>query len=148
VVARPLGAFTFCLCATPNYLKRHGRPANPQALSNHPYLTYGGGPWEHLATRAGPMRVRVNSPVEVDNHQALRAAVLSSEGIARTLRWLVHEDLKRGRLVEVLPGVAPDPFVVHAVYLPGKALPEKLRVAVAFFTAAVQTIPGWVPPRA
>jgi DNA-binding transcriptional LysR family regulator len=148
VVARALGAFTFCLTATPRYLREHGTPATPQALSQHPYLTYGGGPWEVLTTPGGAVRVRVQAPVEVDNHQALRAAVLSSAGIGRTLRWLVHDDLKKKRLQEVLPGVAPEPFPVHAVYLPARKLPEKLRVAVAFFTASVKKIPGWVPPRA
>lgn len=145
VVARPLGAFAFSLVATPRYLKAHGRPAAPHELSRHPYLTYGGGPVELLETPRGPVRVKVSSPLEVDNHGALRAAVLASAGIGRTLQWLVADDVRAGRLEVVLPGVAPPPFSFHAVYLPQKPLPGKVRAALEFFTARVKEIPGWVP---
>ncbi|MEW5740681.1 MAG: LysR family transcriptional regulator [Myxococcota bacterium] len=146
VVAKPLGAFSFVLVAAPSWLARHGRPRSVHELSHHNYLAYGLSEVEELQTPRGPERVRVSTDLEVDNHLTLRAAALAGRGVCRALKWLVEREVEAGELEVVLPGCAPEPFPVLAVYLPARPQPEKLKVALAHFTEGVKRIPGWVPP--
>lgn len=144
VVARPLGFTRYVLTATPAYLKKHGAPRRPEDLNRHNYLRYGGGESESLLTPNGPMTVRVSSKIELNNSLALRAAILEGVGIGRCTRWLIDAELNAGALVEVLPGVAPPPVPFHAVYLPSRFLPEKVRAFVDFASAQMRRIPGWM----
>lgn len=144
VVARPLGFTAYVLSATPAYLKRHGTLKRPEDLSRHNYVRYGGGESESLLTPEGPMTVRVSSNIELNNSLALRVAILEGAAVGRCTRWLIADELKSGTLVEVLPGVAPPPVPFHAVYLPSKYLPDKVRAFVDFAATQMRRLPGWV----
>ncbi len=72
--------------------------------------------------------------------------MLLSAGLGRLPRYLVENEISRGQLIEVLPGVAPEPIAVSAVYLGGKAAPPKVRALVAFFAHALPLQPGLLPP--
>jgi DNA-binding transcriptional LysR family regulator len=145
VIARPLGFTAYVLSATPAYLKKHGMPRRPEELNRHNYVRYGGGgESESLLTPDGPMTVRVSSNIELNNSLALRVAILEGTGVGRCTRWLIDAELKSGALVEVLPGVAPPPVPFHAVYLPSKFLPDKVRAFVDFTAAQMRRLPGWV----
>jgi DNA-binding transcriptional LysR family regulator len=146
LVAKALGGARYVLVASPAYLKRAGALRTPEQLSKHPYLFYGGGWHERLETPSGPVTVPVHNEFRVNSSRALRVAALAGHGIARLKRWLVHEELVAGRLVEVLPGVAPAPEPTWAVYLPAPQQPAKVKAFVAFLKERVLQIPGWVPP--
>jgi len=45
--------------------------------------------------------------LELNNTTAVKKAVLAGHAIGRVPKYLVHEELRSGRLREVLPGVAP-----------------------------------------
>ncbi|HZA13667.1 MAG TPA: LysR family transcriptional regulator [Myxococcaceae bacterium] len=144
VIARPLGFTAYVLSATPAYLKKNGAPKRPEDLNRHNYVRYGGGESESLLTPEGPMTVRVSSNIEVNNSLALRVAILEGTGIGRCTRWLIDAELKSGALIELLPGVAPPPVPFHAVYLPSKFLPDKVRAFVDFTAIQMRLLPGWV----
>jgi DNA-binding transcriptional LysR family regulator len=89
------------------------------------------------------MTVRVWSKIDFNNSLSLQVAILEGIGIGRCSRWLVDAGLKSGALAEVLPGVAPPPIPFHAVYLPSRFVPEKVRAFVEFVAAEMRRIPGW-----
>ncbi len=144
VVARALGAFSYVLSATPKYLAKHGAPRTVAEIVNHNFLAYGYEPVERYDTPRGPEEFRPRSDLEIHDHFLLRTALLAGRGIGRSARWLVDEDLRAGRLEEVLPGSAPAPFPVHAVYLPARPQPEKVKLLLAYLVEQVGRIPGWV----
>jgi len=144
VVARALGAYTYAIVATPKYLAKHGRPRTVGELASHNFLSYGYDPVERYQTPRGPEAFRVKTDLEVHDHFTLRSALLAGRGIGRSARWLVEEDLRAGRLEEVLPGSAPPPFPAHAVYLPARPQPEKVKLLLAHLADRVTRIPGWV----
>ncbi|MGA9523035.1 MAG: LysR family transcriptional regulator [Myxococcaceae bacterium] len=146
VVARRLGAYAFCLVASPEYLKRYGTPRTARELSNHNFLSYGGDDVEHLETPEGPKTIPVRRNLALDNSLALSTALVSGRGIGRIARWVVEDEIQAGRLTVVLPGMAPPPLPVHAVYLPSKYLPEKVRAFVQHLSGEIVQLPGWVPP--
>ena len=144
VVARALGSYTYAIAATPKYLAKHGRPRTVGELGNHNFLSYGYDPVERYQTPRGPEEFRVKTDLELHDHFTLRAALLAGRGIGRSARWLVEDDLAAGRLEEVLPGCGPAPYPAHAVYLPARPTPEKVKLLLAHLVEKVPRIPGWV----
>lgn len=146
VVARPLGAFSYVVVATPQYLAKHPRPRTVEELAQHNYLAYGYDTPEVFQTPRGEERVCVHSDLQIHDHFTLRTALLAHRGVGRVARWLVHDDLLAGRLEELLPGCGPTSFTAHAVHLPARPLPEKVKLAIAHLAKRVNDIPGWVKP--
>lgn len=145
VIARPLGALAFVLVATPGYLEERGAPRAPADLTAHDYLQYGEVRVEELLGPRGIARVPVRTGVVIRDHLTLRAAALAGRGVARAQQWLVKDDLDAGRLRVVLPGWEPPPFVAHAVYLPVRPLPERVRAGLNHLAARIKEVPGWRP---
>lgn len=87
-----------------------------------------------LGTRVG--RVRFTPRLLTDSLFAIRNAALAGLGLAVVSRWLVEDDLARGRLVHVLPRWRASSFPVHVVYPPARFQPVKVRSFVEAMRAA------------
>ena len=144
VVAKPLGAFSYVIVATPQYLAKHPRPKTVEDLAQHNYLAYGYDTPEVFQTPNGEERVCVRSDLQLHDHFTVRTALLAHRGIGRVARWLVHDDLRSGVLEDVLPGCGAKPFPAFAIHLPTRPLPEKVRLFIAHLAKRVNDIPGWV----
>ncbi|MFL5322533.1 MAG: LysR substrate-binding domain-containing protein [Myxococcaceae bacterium] len=147
VVARHLGFFDYVMVAAPAYLKTHGTPKTPDDLARHNYLRYytrGTTADETLETPKGTVTLSVTTTVEVNNSLALKEALVEGVGLGRCTQWLVNDALLDGRLVRILPGVAPSPLTVHAVYLQRQS-PLRVRRFIEFLEVNMKQIPGWRP---
>jgi DNA-binding transcriptional LysR family regulator len=60
--------------------------------------------------------------------------------------WLVEEDIARSKLVHVLPEARGETFVVHAVYLPTRNLPARIRAFIDHCASEVPRVFGMHPP--
>jgi hypothetical protein len=60
--------------------------------------------------------------------------------------WLAEAELSSGKLLEILPGSAPEPVPVFATYLPSRFPTEKVRRVIHFLADALRRLPGWIPP--
>ncbi len=58
--------------------------------------------------------------------------VLANNGVALLPVFIVAEDIKKGRLVEVLPGWRPEELTINAVYPSNKQITLKVRVFIDF----------------
>lgn len=101
------------LVASPDYLARHGTPARPEDLADHNclLLRYPRSPeyfWV-LQTEDGPRKMMVGGRFDTDDGDVLTSWALAGEGIANRPRYEVIQDLKDGRLVEILPATPPLP---------------------------------------
>jgi DNA-binding transcriptional LysR family regulator len=140
LVARRLGGFDYVLCAAPGLLKRGRRPARPAELAALSCLGYdehaGGAHWVFdAADGSGSERVKGSGPLQVNNSEALRDAVLQGLGAALLPDYLVRDDLAAGRLKRLLPGWTPRPPFgnqAYAVWLPERRLTPKVRACVDF----------------
>lgn len=128
LVARPLGEHHMVFCASPDYLRRRGKPESLEALNAHDavsYLRFDRGP--HWPPRTD---IQPKTRLLMDDMRAVADAALAHMGIAWLPYWLVREALLRGQLQEVLQEHSGEMFAIHAVwpYTPHRAL--KIRVAV------------------
>lgn len=149
--ARKLATSCNILCAAPDYLKKHGRPAVPADLAGHSCLGYTyaatANEWHFTDNEGRPHAVKVNYIMHANNGDTAREAAVAGLGIIWQPAFLVGEDLREGRLVPLLPGYRMPEIDVLAVYPSRRHLSAKVRVMVDFLVEAFKTGPGWyVPP--
>lgn len=142
-VARRLCELETMLFASPQYLLRHGTPANPDDLASHQWLAQGSDTTE-LALRQGDAHhaLKVTARVASNSQVALQHLCEQGLGIARLARADVMPSLREGRLVPVLPAWKPAALPVWAT-TPGRdADPAKTRAALAALRAYFAALPG------
>ncbi|WP_156255518.1 LysR family transcriptional regulator [Sandarakinorhabdus oryzae] len=136
-------AFRFVIVASPAYLEQHGRPQAPADLKNHncirQRLTSGVMmPWR-LIDGNRSIDVAVKGRVIVNDMASVVALARRGMGLAQVSEPLVLDELRRGELERVLPGLSPSSPGLFLHY-PGHAqvLP-KLRAFIDHVKAAVAT---------
>lgn len=135
LVAFKLAAYDRVFCASPEYLKARGVPKSPDDLAAHNCLISRGATlnssWP-VKKDGRIQQLRVAGNLVADNGEVIRDAVLAGLGLCMTARWLVEEDLKAGRLVEVLSAYAVQNRAVYAVLAQRGAMTPKLRCFLEF----------------
>ena len=129
------------LCvATPEYLKRHGTPNNPQDLARFDCLvlssdasqTRGWAFQVQKGETAEVIHFRPHGPMDCSDGQVLHAWCLAGHGIAWRSLWEVEAEVKSGKLVPVLEEFAAPPNGIYAVFSQRKHLPLRVRLWLDF----------------
>jgi DNA-binding transcriptional LysR family regulator len=146
LIARKLAPARRVLAASADYLARHGEPQTPDDLTRHRCLNYGHSTamqrWR--LTRDGEtIVVPITSCLCSNNGDVLRAAAVKGNGITRLPTFILGADLKARRLREVLPGYAPTPLGIYALYAPNRYLAAKTRVLIDFLVERFGNDPPW-----
>jgi DNA-binding transcriptional LysR family regulator len=150
LVARRLGELEYGVFACPKYLAAQGTPASVDELKSHSLVMFNQGShrkgWQ-LAPRdkalGEPVKVDGPARLRVNNSFAVRDTLLNSLGIGVLPLVVAQGALAAGRLRPVLPGWAPEPVPVHALYASTRYLSPKLKafidIAMARFNDAGQS---------
>ena len=130
LASRRLAPCRGVLCASPDYLARHGQPASPDALLEHQCLHFShltdGTSWHF--SRAGEERtVRVNAGFTSNNGLVLHHAALRGLGIVYSTTFLAWHSLAEGALVPVLPDWELPLNDLTALYPAGRQLSDRPR---------------------
>ena len=120
LVVKHLGLTQGLLVASPALLQRHGRPGSVEDMSRLPTLAMsaadGKATWR-LVGPDGREHEFPHRPVYTANDMlTLKYAVLKDLGMCVLPDYMCRRELRLGELVQVLPGWAPRPGVVHAVF--------------------------------
>lgn len=134
-VARRLATCRSVLCASPAYIRRHGKPARPDDLKAHNCLTHAfGSRAEYRLRHQGKITtIAVGGSVFSNETAVLRQAALAGGGIAMLPTYYVVDDLNNGALVRLMPDHEPEPMGIHAVYLSRQHQPQALRLLIEHF---------------
>ncbi|WP_395675419.1 LysR family transcriptional regulator [Inquilinus sp.] len=145
LIARRLAPCRILLCAAPSYLAAHGTPEHPSDLVRHRCISYAYGAnrdeWI-LTGPGGEVRVRIGARLQVNNGDAIQAAIREGYGIARQPDFIAAPDLAAGRMVQVLPEWRLPEMGIHAVYPPARTLSAKVRSFVDFMAERFAR-PSW-----
>jgi len=146
LAARKLAPNRRVVCASPEYLARHGTPQAPEDLARHDVLTTNdfAMSWDFKDPRGKPGTVRVGGRYACDNWEVLREWAIAGLGIALKSTWDVYRHLQDGSLVELFPGYAfHSDVAIYAVYPHRRHLPAKTRVFIEFLAASFGPEPFW-----
>jgi DNA-binding transcriptional LysR family regulator len=138
MIARPLARCRSMLCASPDYLQRHGLPRTADDLRQHRCIAhaFGIGKQYRLTRKDGEtITVPVDWRFHTNETAILRRAALSGAGIGMLPTYYLGDDLSSGRLVHLLPDHEPDVLGIHAIYLSRQHQPLALRLLVDFLVA-------------
>jgi len=141
VVARKLAHYEPVLVAAPSYLARHPAPASLEELATHRLLYYGIRD-ESVFVRDRSFVAPRDTDLVLNDPLAVREAVRDGLAIGLVNPWLAQRDLARGTLVRVLPEAHGERFDVHAITLPSRSAPARIRAFVAHCALEVPRIPG------
>lgn len=131
------------LVASPALLQRQGTPATLTDLLRMDSVAMsapdGRAIW-HLSGPDGAEQVLHHHPRYVaDDLLTLKFAALAGTGICWLPDYMCYEEIRDGRLVQVLPAWAPTPGIVHAVFPSRRGLAPAVR---SFLDYLGQSVPG------
>ncbi|MFP4561107.1 MAG: LysR substrate-binding domain-containing protein [Thiohalorhabdus sp.] len=147
LVARRLAPIRGIVCASPDYLARHGTPETPEQLAAHPALVYTNRqqpevwPYTDPSGRAG--RVRVTPRLRANNGDFLREAALAGQGVLYSPLFILHRALEEDRLVPILADYRWPEVAAYAVYPRTRHLSARVRAFVDFLAERFAGAPYW-----
>jgi DNA-binding transcriptional LysR family regulator len=140
-VRRKLCPIRLLMCASPEYLERHGTPRIPEDLSEHVCVSY----TSRMATWlfSTGERIKTTSPLNVNNGDALRRAALAGLGIAYLPSFLLADDVREGRLTPLLTEHTRHETNLLAVYPASRHVPPKVRAMIDWLAEELGPEPEW-----
>ncbi|QRM42972.1 LysR family transcriptional regulator [Rhizobium sp. BG4] len=144
LVARRLAPVRRLLCAAPSYLDSHGMPTGIEDLRNHRCLPAHNNDVWRLEGPDGAMTLRPEGMLITNSSEVIRETVISGLGIALRSTWDIGEELKSGKLVQVLPAYEGSRSVaLSAVYPSRQFLPAKVRLFIDYLAELYGPVPYW-----
>ncbi len=144
--ARKITPIRHVICASPDYLKQHGRPETPAQLKRHKILKQVGWPlagmplWDldgqkHL--------VNGDASLIANNGNAMTLLALAGHGIIMLPTFYVWESLQRGDLVPILEDYSMTTIHAYAIYPATRYMPLKVRSLIDFLIDRFGDAPYW-----
>ncbi len=133
LIAVRVGQLRRVVCASPAYLKKHGRPKSPQEARGLPCIRHTGfDPRPEWIFRVGNRQSLIPiTPVLTTNQiDAALGACEYGLGLGRFLSYQAAPARRKGRLVYVLEDYEIPPVPIHVVYLPAKPHAARVRAFV------------------
>lgn len=135
--------------ASPDYVKRHGKPSTLDDLHRHNCLVTAteeglADAWTFRDAVTGKgISVKVAGHLHCNDGEVLTRWAIGGHGLAWRSAWEVSEEIEKGRLVEVLPKFAAPGNDIYAVYAERKFLPAKVRLFIDFLKKVYGDPPYW-----
>jgi DNA-binding transcriptional LysR family regulator len=129
------------LCASPDYLARHGVPQHPSDLPGHAVIGT-----TNLSPRAGwrfgvtdePTLVRMKPRLTVTSNDGAIAAASGGLGIARLLSYQVADEIANGQLQVILAEYEEAPWPIHVLHRESKYGSAKVRTFIDMLAHALR----------
>lgn len=139
LVSRRLTTTRLRLCASPDYLSKHGEPVHPDQLAEHRVIAYShftrGNDWPFTGPE-GEVSARTRPWMMASNGETCVETALAGQGIVLQPGFLVNDALAAGTLVELMPDYQSTELGVYAVYPTRKFVTPKVRALVDFLVSS------------
>jgi DNA-binding transcriptional LysR family regulator len=142
LVSRQISSTRLVLCASPKYLKVRGKPKHPAELANHAVVAYSllsiGATWEFEGPQ-GRVPVKVAPRMFTNSGDTCRVMALEHQAVVLQPTFLVGDDLRSGKLVELMPAYRSIELGIYAVYPTRKHVPPKVRLLIDHLVKSFRT---------
>ncbi len=141
LVSRQLASTRTVLCASPAYLKKHGKPKHPSELTEHAVLSYSllatGDQWNFEGPQ-GSVSVIVKPIMRTNSGDTCIAAARKHKGVVLQPCFMVNGHLQSGALVELMPSYRSIEFGIFAVYPTRQYVAPKVRALLEFLSKVLK----------
>ncbi len=147
LIVRHLADSKRAICASPEYLQKHGIPQIPSDLNNHNCLFFNHLPkfneWV-FKMPDGELIIKPTGNFSANNGEAIHDMAMDGLGITRMAEFLVAPSVKSGKLVRILQKYYRDIAVpIHAIYPTKRHLSVRVRAFVDYLVECFSPIPPW-----
>ena len=131
--ASKLSTLPTCLCGSPNYFKKHGRPLTPSDLEQHDWVIYKltSGAIE-LTNGSRSYSVAIKGSISTNNAAARTAFIEGGDGLGRIPLYDAWPKVQAGLLEIVLEDYQLKNIDIYGVFPPGSTGSKKLRLLLDF----------------
>ncbi|GIZ53097.1 LysR family transcriptional regulator [Noviherbaspirillum aridicola] len=133
--AVPAGQLARVMCASPDYLKRHGTPRHPDQLAGHPGIRFTGrgvlAEW-HFRDGGRRLTMRFQPRVLTNSVDAAVAACRDGLGIGAFLSYQVQAVVRAGELKPILRKYETEPLPVTMLYPHSRLVSARVRAFIDF----------------
>lgn len=149
LIARKLAPCQIVLAASPDYLSQHGTPQHPDELINHRFLEYSNverlREWRYSDPTDGTEKVASTCVrMRANSGSMLQEAALKGVGLVMAPTFIIGEDIRAGRLIQLLPDYVPSPERnIYALFPHNRFLSTKLRLFIDFLADRFAGKPAW-----
>lgn len=132
--ASKLSTLKTCLCGSPEYLKKNGRPVTPSELEQHDWVIYkltSGAITLSKGSRS--FSVAVKGSISTNNAAARTAFIEGGHGLGRIPVYDAWPKIQQGLLETVMDDYQLQDINIYGVFPPGNASSKKLRLLIDYF---------------
>lgn len=145
LIMQTIGIARDVVCASPNYLKKHGIPKTPEDLRQHLCIN-------HVIPQTGRVRdwrfqrsgdaftMDVSGSVTIDHAETATAAAIAGVGVIQLYNFVVGDALSQEHLVPLLEDYAPSGVPIAVVYAQRRYLSAKVIAFVEFMKELMQQL--------
>jgi len=138
MIARKLAAFRIYVCATPEFIEKHGPLNHPNDLSGVPFIidtnTRSHNNIRFVERDGSAFSVPVTGPIEVNSPLATLRAARAGLGVAAVPDFVARAVIDSGEMVSLFDEYLPADRGIYAVYPHRRYLPAKVRTFVDFLS--------------
>ncbi len=136
------------LCASPGYLAEFGVPDCVDDLNTHHLIAFANQTPRPLTRKNGQIAMfdprAASGRMTIDDGQCQKLVTMAGAGISINSLWSVHQELRDGSLIRVLPEyVMSDSSKLWLVYPKANVLSAKVRVLIDFLLEKIGKNPVW-----
>ncbi|NRD75795.1 LysR family transcriptional regulator [Shewanella sp. VB17] len=143
LIVKKVGEISRVLVANPEYVNQYGLPQSPSDLVNHNFVLYSAAQGRSsIEFKDGSVfrHSNMSSNMAVNSLNAIRYLVINGSGVNLGPAWLYEDDLKKGKLIRLLPSHPVKGFMVNAVYTERRFLPKKTKEFIEQLTKKISDI--------
>ena len=146
LVARKISSIKFILCASPDYLKKHGLPILPADLKSHRLLHYSiskTNSWKLINKNGKHFSVSIDAKIVANNGDFLKDMAMAGHGIIFSPTFIVWQAITSGDLVPILADYTLQQLTAYAVYPQTRYLSQRTRLLIDFLAKRFGNNPYW-----
>ncbi len=151
LIARKLAPCHIVMCASPDYLEKHGTPQTPSDLKKHQCLLYTYSDsvrhWSFQNNNGDKKQVPITGALVTNNGNLIAGAVINGMGIAPLPTFIVGDAIRKGEIETILDDWQSPSEDISLLYPSSKHLSAKVRafvdMAVEHFKASSNQPNDW-----
>ncbi|CAH0992041.1 HTH-type transcriptional regulator DmlR [Sinobacterium norvegicum] len=131
--ASKLSTLATCLCGSPEYFKKHGRPHRPVDLEQHDWVVYKqSAATITLSKGQRSYSIAVKGGISTNNAAARTAFIEGGHGLGRIPLYDARPKIDAGSLESILDDYQAGDIDIYGVFPPGAAGSKKLRLLIDY----------------